>query len=267
MEPMTLVVAGITALAILLIAFGLASSGGSSGVTARLERYASGKPEKAKSTASGQGTISDLLEPEHDAGQPEQGRRAARLRCEPVARPRPRRPQAQAERVPVPVGRGDRRHPAGDDRCCRSSSPALGNPLLWVIGALVGFWLPRFWLGRRKNGRLERLQQAAAGHDHPDRQRAARRLVVPPGDRAGRPRVASADLDRVRPGHPRGQPRPAVRSGAREHGPPRAVGRPRADGHGHLHPAHRSVATSPRSSTRSRSRSASASGSRARSAP
>ena len=50
MEQMTLVVAGITALAILLIAFGLASSGGSSGVTARLERYASGKPEKAKST-------------------------------------------------------------------------------------------------------------------------------------------------------------------------------------------------------------------------
>ena len=38
-------------------------------------------------------------------------------------------------------------------------------------------------------------------------------------------------------GHPRGQPRPAVRPGAREHGPPRPVRGPRADGHRHQHPA------------------------------
>ena len=194
MEQMTLVVAGITALAILLIAFGLASSGGSSGVTARLERYASGKPEKAKSTASGQGTISDLLEPEHDAGQPEQGRRAARLRCEPVARPRPRRPQAQAERVPVPVGRDDRRHPAGDDR-------AVGRLHRARQPAPVGHRRPRRRLAAAVLARspqerpAERIQQAAARHDHPDRQRAAGRVVVPPGDRDGRPGVASADLD------------------------------------------------------------------------
>jgi tight adherence protein B len=25
---------------------------------------------------------------------------------------------------------------------------------VWLVGALVGFWIPRFWLGRRKNGRL-----------------------------------------------------------------------------------------------------------------
>ena len=61
MESMTLVVAGITALAIILIAIGLASSGGSSGMSARLERYASGKPEKAKATSTGQGPISDLI--------------------------------------------------------------------------------------------------------------------------------------------------------------------------------------------------------------
>ena len=68
-------------------------------------------------------------------------------------------------------------------------------------------------------------------------QRAPGRVVVPPGDRAGRARGAAADLHRVRAGHPRGQPRPAVRAGAGEHGPARAVGRPRADGHRHLHPA------------------------------
>ncbi len=32
--------------------------------------------------------------------------------------------------------------------------PALGNPLFLLIGGFVGFLLPRFWLGRRKAGRL-----------------------------------------------------------------------------------------------------------------
>jgi tight adherence protein B len=32
--------------------------------------------------------------------------------------------------------------------------PALGNPLFLLIGAFIGFMLPRFWLGRRKAGRL-----------------------------------------------------------------------------------------------------------------
>src|SRR6478672_10029961 len=29
------------------------------------------------------------------------------------------------------------------------------NPLLWVVGVGVGFWLPRFWLNRRKGKRLK----------------------------------------------------------------------------------------------------------------
>ena len=45
----------------MLIAFGLASSGGGSGISARLERYASGKPDKAKAAPSGQGAISELI--------------------------------------------------------------------------------------------------------------------------------------------------------------------------------------------------------------
>ena len=44
MDPMTLAVAGVAALAILLIAVGVASSG-SSGISDRLERYASGEAE------------------------------------------------------------------------------------------------------------------------------------------------------------------------------------------------------------------------------
>ena len=56
----TLIVAGIAALAILLIAIGVASSGGS-GISDRLERYASGKQPDKKVSATGQGPISDLI--------------------------------------------------------------------------------------------------------------------------------------------------------------------------------------------------------------
>ena len=46
MDTMTLAIAGVAALAILLIAVGVATSGGS-GISDRLERYASNRPAKA----------------------------------------------------------------------------------------------------------------------------------------------------------------------------------------------------------------------------
>ena len=115
--------------------------------------------------------------------------------------------------------------------------PAFGSPLVWLIGAFVGFFLPRFWLNRRKGGRLNAFNKQLpdtitlianalrAGSSFLQ----AIELVV----RESRPPISTE----FAPGHPRGQPRPAVRPGAREHGPPRPVGRPRADGHGHLDPA------------------------------
>ncbi len=115
---------------------------------------------------------------------------------------------------------------------------ALRNPLALLIGAFVGFMLPRFWLEPPQGRPAQRLQQAAAGHDHAHRQRPAGRLVVPAGHRAGRPGDPAADLDRVRARHPGGQPGPAVRPGAGEHGPAGPLGRPGADGDRHLDPAH-----------------------------
>jgi tight adherence protein B len=32
---------------------------------------------------------------------------------------------------------------------------AFGSPIAWVVGAVIGFRLPSFWLNRRKNGRLK----------------------------------------------------------------------------------------------------------------
>ena len=43
MDTMTIAVAGAAAMAILLIAAGIATSGGGSGINVRLERYASGR--------------------------------------------------------------------------------------------------------------------------------------------------------------------------------------------------------------------------------
>ncbi len=94
----------------------------------------------------------------------------------------------------------------------------------------MGFFLPRMWLGRRRAGRLERVQQAASRHDHSDRQLSASRVVVPPGHRDGRPGSATADHRGVRPRRPGGQPRPRLRRRAGEHGPPRSIRRPRVDG-------------------------------------
>ena len=59
MDTMTIAVAGVAAMAILLIAAGIATSGGGSGISARLERYASGKPDQ-KAGAGGQG-LGDML--------------------------------------------------------------------------------------------------------------------------------------------------------------------------------------------------------------
>ena len=60
MDTMTLVVAGLAAGAIIVIALGVAMSGSGSGMSERLQRYASTpKPDAAK--GGGQGPISDLI--------------------------------------------------------------------------------------------------------------------------------------------------------------------------------------------------------------
>src|SRR3982074_210010 len=56
----TIAVAAIAAAAILLIAVGVATSGRGSGISTRLERYASGKQEVNKAGA-GTGSLSDLI--------------------------------------------------------------------------------------------------------------------------------------------------------------------------------------------------------------
>ena len=183
--PQTLIVAGIAALAILLIAVGIASSGGS-GISDRLERYASGQKPTKKAQSDRPGPDQRPDRPERGARQLQQGRRRPRLRGEPVPRARAGGPQAEADRVHLHL---DRRRSSAIPVVMFIFSfvlPALGNPIVLLVGALIGV-LAAAVLAEPPQGRpAQRVQQAAARHDHPDRQRAAGRLVLPAGHRAGR---------------------------------------------------------------------------------
>jgi tight adherence protein B len=152
MDPMTLAVAGVAALAILVIAVGVASSG-SSGISDRLERYASAGGGKKKGAGAGQGPISDLIA---------QSQALANLNK--VVEGRDFGANLSRE-----IARADLKLKPSEFLFIWAGSiigvpvlmiifgfffKALQSPIALLIGAMVGFLLPRFWLNRRKGGRL-----------------------------------------------------------------------------------------------------------------
>jgi tight adherence protein B len=152
-QNMTLLVAGIAALAILLIAVGIAMSGGGSGINARLERYASGKPDKPATTPSGEGGLGAALQSSAALAQlnkvVEQRDFGANLARE-IARADLRLKPSEY----LMIWAGTTLGLPAIMLVLSIVLPTLGNPIVLVIGALIGFMLPRFWLGRRKSGRL-----------------------------------------------------------------------------------------------------------------
>jgi tight adherence protein B len=152
MNPMTLAVAGVAALAILVIAIGVASSGGS-GISDRLERYASTRGGDKKAASTGQGPISDLIAQSQALAnlnkvveQRDFGANLARdiARADLKLKPSEFLFIWVASTLGIPVLMF----------IFGFFFQALQNPIALLIGALVGFMLPRFWLNRRKNGRL-----------------------------------------------------------------------------------------------------------------
>ena len=153
----SLIVAIVAAWAVILIALGLATSGGGSGVSARLERYASGKPD-AKAAASGSGGLSDMINQSvaitnlnRVVEQRDFGANLARD----IARADLK--LKISEYLALWIGTT-----LGVPAVMFALSivmPALGNPFLLLIGGLIGFMIPRFWLNRRKNGRLNQFNK------------------------------------------------------------------------------------------------------------
>ncbi len=152
MDTMTIAIAGIAALAILVIAVGVAMSGSGSGVNARLERYASTRQEQPDSP-QGQTSLAGALQSSQALTQlnrvVEQRDFGANLARE--------------------IARADLRLKVSEYlmiwAACIVGVPllmivlsvafeTLRNPVVLLIGVLVGFMLPRLWLGRRKSSRL-----------------------------------------------------------------------------------------------------------------
>jgi tight adherence protein B len=149
---MTIAIAGVAALAILLIAVGVAMSGGGSGVNARLERYASGRQEKPV-VEGGQGGLADAIQSS-----------VALASLNRVVEERDFGANLARE-----IARADLRLKVSEYLVLWAGTtlgvpflmillslgvPTLRNPIVLLVGALIGFMLPRFWLGRRKSGRL-----------------------------------------------------------------------------------------------------------------
>ena len=152
MDVMTLAVAGVAALAILLIAVGVANSG-SSGISDRLERYASGKVEATKG-ASGSGPIADLIAQSAalaNLNRVVEGRDFGATLSRDLAR-------ADLKLKPSEYLMIRGGATVGIPLFMIVLSPfvsAFQSPLVWLIGGLIGFMLPKFWLNRRKGGRLK----------------------------------------------------------------------------------------------------------------
>jgi tight adherence protein B len=145
--------AGAAALGILLIAVGVAGSGGS-GISDRLERYAA-KPSDGKKKAgdSGQGGVAGAIASSETLNSLNRvverrdfGANLARdiARADLHLKPSEFLMIWAGSVIAVPLGM----------LLFSPFFPVLGNPLFLLIGGFVGFLLPRFWLSRRKNGRL-----------------------------------------------------------------------------------------------------------------
>jgi len=147
---LTIAVAAVTALAIMLIAFGIAASGSGSGVTERLQRYAAGRTDKKAKKPEG---IGELL-----------AQSAALASLNRVVEQRDFGANLARE-----IARADLKLKVSEFLGIWAAStlglPAiflvlsvaiesLGTPLALLGGLLLGFTIPRFWLNRRKNSRL-----------------------------------------------------------------------------------------------------------------
>ena len=149
-EIPTIAVAAVAALAILFIAWGVATAGGS-GISARLERYASTKPDEK--TPSGQGAIADLI-----------NQSVALAQLNKVVEQRDFGANLARE-----IARADLRLKVSEFLALWAASivgvpllllfislfnPGLRHPIVLLFGALIGFFLPRLFLRFRKAGRL-----------------------------------------------------------------------------------------------------------------
>jgi tight adherence protein B len=154
MDPMTLAVAGLAALGVLLVFASLASG---SDVNARLERYAAAAPsDKAPKKDLGErlAASSALANINRVVEKRDFGSNLARelARADVALKPS----EFLAIRFALVIG-----IPLVMIILSTFVAP-LGSPIVWIVGLVVGFWLPKFWLNRRKSSRLKAFNAGLA---------------------------------------------------------------------------------------------------------
>jgi tight adherence protein B len=153
--PLTIIVAAAAALAVLMIAVGLASARGSD-VGERLERYASARGEAGK--AEGASSLGDLI-----------SRSAAIAQLNKVVDQRD-----FAANISRDLARADLKLKVSEYLfvwlgaivgipvfmfIASFAIPALQNPIVLVVGAVLGFFLPRWYVKRRQGKRLNQFNK------------------------------------------------------------------------------------------------------------
>ncbi|HET7182871.1 MAG TPA: type II secretion system F family protein [Candidatus Limnocylindrales bacterium] len=148
----TLVIAALAAVAIILIALGIAMSSNSGVTLERLERYAStAKPEAG---AAGQGGVADLIAKSAALAQlnkvvEKRDFGANLLRDLGAADLKLKPSEYLAIWGGVTIGVPAVMFLVG------FVVKSLQNPIVLLLGLIIGFWVPRFWLNHRKSGRLK----------------------------------------------------------------------------------------------------------------
>jgi tight adherence protein B len=140
---------------VMLLVIGLAGSGRSAGISARLERYTAGKTEATApvGSAAQSASIGNIL-------------------AQSVALARLNRVVEQRDfgaNLARDIARADLKLKPGEFMAMWAGTAVavpviflmlslvaqpLGSPLALIIGVLIGLWLPHMWLGRRRAGRL-----------------------------------------------------------------------------------------------------------------
>lgn len=154
MDTFTLVVAGLAAGAIILIALGISMAGGSGVTLERLERYAAG--QKQEDGKEGAGGVAELIQ-----------RSAALAQLNKVVEKRDFGANLLRD-----LGAADLKLKPSEFLAIWAGAafgvpivmfligfvlPSFHNPILLFIGFLIGAIAPRFWLNFRKGGRLKKF--------------------------------------------------------------------------------------------------------------
>jgi tight adherence protein B len=154
--PLTIVIAAVAAFAILLIAVGISSSGSGTGVSARLERYASGRGEaKEEESAASLGALISQSAAIAQLNKAVEGRDFGANLARDLARADLKLKVSEYLFIWVVaiVGIPVLMFLAG------FALPALQSPIALLVGAVIGFFLPRWYVKRRQGKRINQFNK------------------------------------------------------------------------------------------------------------